>query len=355
MNASTRIDVHHHLVPPAFDAVMARRGITHVAGAPLPKWTPERSLAVMDDNGIAAAILSHAAPGVYFGDRQEAIDLARACNDYAVEVRDRNAGRFGFFGVVPMPLTEESCREAIHALDTLKADGIVLLGSTDGIFLGDRRLDELMHELNSRRAVVFVHPNIHATSDQLGLGTPGFMLEFLCDTTRAATNLIMTGTIEKYPCISWILAHAGGFLPYVAWRLSLGNLMADIAPNVPQGVLTYIRRFYFDTALSPSPYVMAALKQLVDPGQILFGSDFPFAPEPLAANQVIALDKLNVWSEAEKASIRRGNALALFPRFADAGEDAPGRQANGRASASVRMRNLVRKPVLAFAERMRQR
>ncbi|MEJ6850263.1 amidohydrolase family protein [Sinorhizobium fredii] len=65
---------------------------------------------------------------------------------------------------------------------------------------------------------------------------------------------------------------------------------------------------------SPSDlHAMAAQKQLVEPSHILFGSDFPFAPAPMTANQVAALDKLYVWTEKEKAGICRGNALALFP------------------------------------------
>jgi hypothetical protein len=43
-----RIDVHHHLIPPAFVQEMQRRGITEVASTPLPKWTPEKSIEVMD-------------------------------------------------------------------------------------------------------------------------------------------------------------------------------------------------------------------------------------------------------------------------------------------------------------------
>jgi 6-methylsalicylate decarboxylase len=62
-----RIDVHHHLVPPPFRQAMEGRGITHVAGAPLPKWTPEASIDVMDANGIGTAVTALSAPDVYFG------------------------------------------------------------------------------------------------------------------------------------------------------------------------------------------------------------------------------------------------------------------------------------------------
>ena len=312
-----RIDVHHHLIPPAITATFAKRGITKVAGAEFPAWTPESSLNLMELCGIRTALLSHAAPGVYFGDREETKSLARSCNDYAAELVAKHPGRFGFFAVLPMPFTQDACAEAIYALDALKADGVVLLGSTDGKFLGDPSFDELMAELNRRKTIVFVHPNVHKTSTEIGLNIPEFFVEFLCDTTRAAMNLIFKGATERYPDIRWILSHAGGFLPYIAWRLSLADGIPPLAKNAPQGVLTYIKRFYYDTALSPSPFAMAALKELVDPSHILFGSDYPFAPAMVAGMEVQALDQLKVFDAATKAGIDRGHALNLFPKYKD--------------------------------------
>lgn len=318
-----RIDVHHHLFPPALYAALAAKGITEVASTPVPKWTPADSIAVMDANGIATALTSISAPGVSFSDRQsvgEACDLARACNEFAAEMAVKHPGRFGSFAVLPMPYTEHACKEAIYALDVLKADGVVLLGSTAGKFLGDPAFEDLMAELDRRKAIVFVHPNIHQTSTEIGLSTPAFIVEFLCDTTRAAVNLILTGTMERYPSIRWILSHAGGFLPYIAWRVSLANNFPDVASRAPQGVLTYIRRFYFDTALSPSPFALAALRELVEPSHILFGSDFPFAPAPLIGVEVENLQKIKLFDDATMAGIGRGHALGLFPQYAEPGE-----------------------------------
>jgi len=310
-----RIDVHHHVIPPAFIRTMDAHGLTEVASTPLPKWTVDQSIAVMDANGIQTAITSLSAPGVYFGDEREARDLARACNEFSAEIAAAHPGRFGSFAVLPMPFTEHACAEAIHALDVLKADGVVLLGSTEGKFLGDPGFDELMDELNRRKAIVFVHPNLHPTTDQIGLNIPFFMVEFLCDTTRAATNLILSGTLARYPDIRWILSHAGGFLPFIAWRVALADNFPHFQANAPEGVLTYVRRFYYDTALSPSPFAMAALKALVDPSHILFGSDFPFAPAPLIGLEVAAMGDLQTFDAATKAGIDRGHALSLFPRF----------------------------------------
>ncbi len=312
------IDVHHHNIPPAFVKVMADKGIKKVAGAPLPVWTPEKSIDVMDSNGIQTSITSLSAPGVHFGDGvKQAQTLARQCNDFSAEMVAKYPKRFGSFAVLPMPFTEASCTEAVYALDTLESDGVVLLGSTDGKFLGDDSYIELMAELNQREAVVFVHPNIHSSSESLGLNIPGFFLEFLCDTTRAALNLILTGTIEMYPKIKWLLAHSGGFLPYIAWRVSLANMLPKFAENVPQGILHYIKKFYYDTALSPSRYSLVVLKELVDPSHILFGSDFPFAPVPLVSLESKTLSEVDLWTEKEQYGINRGNALGLFPKYCE--------------------------------------
>lgn len=350
-----RIDVHHHVIPPAFVEAMQAKGIDKVAGALLPKWTAEKSIAVMDANGIQTAITSLSAPGVHFGDGVgPAAELARRCNEFSAAMAVRYPGRFGFFAVLPMPFTEAACAEAIHALDVLKADGVVLLGSTDGYFLGDARFEELMSELDRRHATVFVHPNLHVTSENIGLDMPGFLIEFLCDTTRAAVNLILSGTLERYPNIRWILAHAGGFLPFVAGRVALAQIL-DVHDRAPKGVLHYIQRFYFDTALSPSRYSMVALKELVDPTHILFGSDFPFAPAPVTALQCHTLAESDLFAEPVQYGISRSHALELFPRYRLADEVVTAQPIFAGESISGRIKRAMTGPMASLGESMRNR
>ncbi|MBN8847962.1 MULTISPECIES: amidohydrolase family protein [unclassified Sphingomonas] len=344
-----RIDVHHHLIPPAWREEAERVGLSTVAGAPLPDWSPEASLAVMDANGIGTAILSLSAPGIHLGDRARARDVARASNEYAADLRVRHPGRFGSFAVLPMPNAEDSAREAEYALDTLGADGVVLLGSTDGVFLGDPRLDELMAELDRRDAVVFVHPNLHATSEALGLDLPGFFVEFLCDTTRAAANLIFSGRLHRYPRIRFILAHAGGFLPYITWRLSLANEIPALAAKVPGGVLAAVRSFYFDTALSPAPWVLRLLKDLVGIDHVLFGSDFPFAPAIAVGMECKTLTTADAIDASDRAAIDRANAVALF------GGDRWSGQAGPPHGVADRLRRAAQGPIVAVADRLRDR
>src|SRR5262245_12218632 len=116
------IDVHHHILPPVYMAEARERVIAQGQGylpAPVLQWTPENTLAEMDQNGVATAIVSISTPGVWFGGARAARALARKCNEYAARMVADHPGRFGFFAAVPLPDTEGSLREVAYAFDVL--------------------------------------------------------------------------------------------------------------------------------------------------------------------------------------------------------------------------------------------
>lgn len=326
-----RIDVHHHAVPDIYVDEMNRQGYVASHGRGFPGWSPRASLDLMDQYGIAAAVTSISSPGVYLGDAGKAIGLARKLNEYSAAMVQQNPARLGFFAILPMPLTGDSIAEATYALDELNADGVVLLASAGDRYLGDPDFEELMSELNRRKCVVFIHPNIHSTSDQVPLDIPGFYLEFMFDTTRAVANLVYSGTLERHQDIKWIVAHAGAAVPYLAWRISLANSEPQYLANAPRGAMAYLKTLYYDTALSPTRYSMASLLELVEPTQILFGSDFPFAPEILVGVEVQKMDENPLFDDRTRHMVLRENALRLFPRFRQSGE-----QPSSRAAHSLR-------------------
>ena len=72
-------------------------------------------------------------------------------NEYAASVVSQNPSRFGFFAFLPMPDLDASMEEAKYALDSLKADGVVLLGNTRGRYWSEAEFHPLLDELNKRR------------------------------------------------------------------------------------------------------------------------------------------------------------------------------------------------------------
>jgi len=310
-----RIDVHHHILPREYLTAVAKFGAVDGGGIAFPPWSPEAAISLMDRCGIATAVTSIAAPGVYFGDRASARALARRCNEYSARLVGDQPSRFGAFAVLPLPDVDAALDELAYASDTLHLDGVVLLASIGDLYLGDRALDPLFAELDRRRAVVFVHPTIPSTSQALKLTLPGAMIEFVFDTTRAVANLIYSGTLERYQDLSIILSHAGGTVPYVAWRLAQGAVIPALRERAPQGAIAYLKRLYYDTAMSATPYALNSLRELVDPSHILFGSDSPFLPEPLVEASIAGLRSYGAFDASARAAIERDNALALFPRL----------------------------------------
>ena len=312
---SHRIDVHHHIVPPEYVKALSDRGITESGGMPFPQWGADTALDLMDRHSIETAITSISCPGVYFGDLAFARDLARRCNEISARLVSDHPQRFGAFAVLPLPDVEAALLELEYALDTLKLDGVTLLASIGNQYLGDPAFDALFAELNRRKTVVFIHPAVPPGSDVPKLILPPSLVEFTFDTTRAVTNLLFSGTLERYPDIRFILSHAGGTVPYLAWRISLGEWLPGMIERVPQGVIAYLKRLYYDTALSTTSYTLRSLQELVDISQIIFGSDYPFLPEPAIAATIADLQGYDGFDEKARAAIEHDNALGLFPRL----------------------------------------
>jgi predicted TIM-barrel fold metal-dependent hydrolase len=328
MTSPRRIDLHTHFLPDGYRKVLARHGQDTIAGTPVPEWSADLHQEFMREWGIDTAVVSISDPGVYFGDVGEARETARLVNEEGAALIRANPDRWGALATLPLPDLDGALAELQHALDELELDGVALLSSVDGVYLGDPSLADLYEELDRRRAMVFVHPAV--PNERPALVYPPFLFEFTFDTTRAFVNLMYLGVFKNYPNIRWVFAHGGGTLPYLAFRMSLGAFNELVAGNVPDGPPAYYARAYYDTALSYAPSAIASLREVAPLDHIAFGSDWPFArqlfevpasdvPEwgahlvPRDGDPAPALRDL---SEAERAQIDRGTAGDLLPRLA---------------------------------------
>jgi predicted TIM-barrel fold metal-dependent hydrolase len=303
-----RIDTHQHIVPPAYAAWLDQQGVT-AGGLPIPKWSAEGALDLMESARIETGILSVSTPGVHLGNDGAARSMARLVNEFAADAVRQHPGRFGFFATLTLPDVDGALAEAAYALDLLGADGVVLLTNVRGVYLGDASIEPLMEELERRKAVVFVHPSELPAPAVPGI--PPFAADFLLDTTRAGINMARRGWLEHYPNVKIILSHGGGFIPYAAERIAR---MCSPDGDSARGIEN-LRRFYFDTALASSPYALPSLLAFADPSHIFFGSDWPYAPKERSLHFAELLDKFELASDLRMA-IERGNAERVFRRLA---------------------------------------
>lgn len=306
--APFRIDVHHHLAPPGFvREIVARK----TGQRPLMEWTPAKSIEAMDRAGIATAITSVSEPGVWYVDNAAARVLARECNEYGARMAGDYPGRFGLFASLPIPDVEGSLREIEYSLDVLKADGICMMTSYGGQYLGDPAFAPVMDELNRRKAVVYTHPVRANCCRNLVPGVGENVIELATDTARTITSLLVSGTPARCPQVRFIFSHAGGTLPSLTGRiLQLYQARKEFAQRLPDGPLAELKKFYYDTANASNQWALAPLLKLVSVSQIVLGTDYPLRSPEANVRDLSALG----FSAGDLQAIFRENALALLPR-----------------------------------------
>ena len=311
------VDVHTHIIVSEYTEVLKAHGAELEETFPLPTWSAERHIAFMDSAGIRTAVLTLPAPQPYYNNIKESAECIRRVNEISAMIKRQYPGRFKFCAALPLPDIDAAIREAIYALDTLKADGIKLATNSRGQYLGDEALDPLMEVLNERRAVIIIHPHRPTPyPEKIIATTPLAMYEYPAETTRAVVNMLARNVLVRYPNLKVVVPHCGSFLP-----LALPRMKSILPAMVKQGYMQPVdwegnlSRLYFDLAGNPTTEVLRALLTITTPEHILYGSDYPYLPDAiLQANlqrlkQTLAADK----ELAEYADIfLRKNAESLF-------------------------------------------
>jgi predicted TIM-barrel fold metal-dependent hydrolase len=296
-----RIDVHHHLFPPAFIAKLVEHE-HYLARGVARHWTPQVSIEDMDSAGVASAITSITAPGFAIVEPEKLSRFNRESNEYAARMVADHPGRFGFFASLPLPDVDASLKEIAYALDVLKADGIGFLTSYRDKWLGDPAFAPVMDELDRRNALAYVHPTAPDCCRNLLPGIPDWVIEFPADTTRTIASLLFSGTIARCRGIRFIFAHVGGILPLVTEHLVRAAQFE---------VRTELQRFHYDTALRAHPTGLSSALQMVGVSQLLFGTDAPLRKSQAQVEGLRAYG----FSESDLRKIDYENARRLLPRF----------------------------------------
>ena len=278
INSQGVVDVHAHLLPTEFVEALEGEDRLMDEGFPLPKYDVEKHIQWMDESGVQTSVLTLAAP------QPSSASIIRQTNETAARIKKEHPGRFLFCAALPLPDVEAAIKEAIYALDTLKADGIKLATNVQGQYLGAPELDTLFSVLNERRAVVTLHPHRpEPVNRQVMQQTPLAMQEYLSETTRAVTNMISRNVLARYPEVKVVVPHCGAYLPLAVPRMK--SLTPVMQMNKMVGEIDWdanLAALYYDLAGAHSPEVIRMMLTITTPDHLLYGSDYPYvAPQVL--------------------------------------------------------------------------
>lgn len=272
-----RVDVHAHLYPAAYRAVMQRLGgetTRYPLGGDAQDELDAR-FEMMDNAGVDLQVLSVSSQLPYFDREADAVEGARAANDLYAEFAARYPGRFRAFAVTPLPHVDAALNEMARALDELKMVGVTIGTSVMNRSAADPAFEPLWAELNRRAAVLFVHPA------GLGLCSPlvrDFGLTWPVgapfEDTMFAMHVIQRRIPVRYPNLKIIVPHFGGLISLVLPRIDQHEGLFMKEASEPASVTA--KRLWYDTVGHGSIEALRCAHAAFGADRLVYGSDYPF-------------------------------------------------------------------------------
>lgn len=323
-----RYDVHTHHYPRAYFSLIERSGgdfafATDPSGQTIIRYRGSRFFGVtpamtdpalrltdMTRAGIDVAVLSLSTPNVFFAEGSAQTPVARMVNDAYAELIKAQPDRFKGFASIPMDDPDAAVRELHRAIDDLKLNGVILLSNIRGRALTDPAYRPFFAEADRMKLCILLHPMLPASADAFRDFVLGPLVGFPFDTTLAVARMCYAGMLKELPNIRWIVAHAGGAIPYLAERLDNGYRdFAEDRVNIDDLPSAYLKRLYYDT-VTFSPHVLRLLRDWAGAEHMAMGSDYPHKLGDIT-RAVTTIEALDVAAD-ERDRIFSGTARAIL-------------------------------------------
>lgn len=321
------IDFHNHFYPPEYLAALRReptvvRVDEDAEGNPRLHYPGDYNIVVrghrdiayrqqvLDEHGVATQVLTFTTPGVQVEEPARAAAWARRVNDALAAIVEARRPRFAALATLPLNDPAASAVELERAMTELKLPGAMIFSNVNGVGLDDARFLPLYERADALGAVLYIHPahpvGVEAMTDYWLMPLVGFPF----DTTLAAAKIVFSGVAARFPRITWVLAHLGGAIPYLAERLDRGyHAFAECRAQLDRPPSEYLRRFYYDT-VNFDPDALALAVRFAGADRLVAGSDYPHQIGSLLRMKA-SLEALDV-SDCDREAILGGNAARIL-------------------------------------------
>jgi aminocarboxymuconate-semialdehyde decarboxylase len=238
-------------------------------------------LAAMDQAQIDFQILSPS-PLTYFHfiPIEQARAWCRAWNEGLARTLHGHANRVAGLASLPMQDPHSAAEALEHAVSELGLVGAAI-GTDFGQSLDSPALDVLYAQAVRLDVPLFIHGGPAGID-----GPPGdpnlrrYDLDVVCgfaaQGTIAVATLIYGGVLRRHPKLRICVSDGGGATPFLAGRMRQASLKRPWAPDwlKQDGAFEQeLAKLWFDTNVG-DPRSLALLAQVVEPGQLVMGTNF---------------------------------------------------------------------------------
>lgn len=315
------LDVHAHLIPvdpdrlAEIDEVEWREGKIWIDGHAVgvtSLYEPKKLIAWMDRNDVENALVS-APPPTYRADLTAAAaeSWSNYLNDGLFQICAEYPDRLIALPHLPIEHPGVSLAVASQYMERSKVGFSIGPGGEPGVVLSDPAFEALWQILDDNSSFVMIHPG-SCCDGRLS----AFYLENLLgnphETSIATAHLVFANVPERYPNITYCLAHGGGTVPAVAGRWQRG--FDSDRPGVNkefEAPLVSLRRFYADSIVH-STAALTLSESVFGQDHILFGSDWPFPMGLIEVDEQLAGITAETYERLGQRNPKRLLASKLF-------------------------------------------
>jgi aminocarboxymuconate-semialdehyde decarboxylase len=328
--ASTRIDIHSHVIPARMidgiakmpQAFAARiegepgaQRVIHEQGYAYPLFAEfhdvEAKLESMDRKGIDVSVVSPAPPMFYYwADVDVALHAARLVNDGIADMVHAKPGRLRGMATIPLQHPDAAIAEMERVVREHGFKAVEIGTSVEGEQLAEARFRPILRRAQDLGVFVFAHPYYVGAKRGLENDNLTNLIGNPLDTTIMLANLMFSGALDELPGLKIVLAHGGGFTPYQIGRLVHGHLVrAETHAKSRTSPKALLSRLYFDSLVFDPP-ALRYLVDLVGADHVCIGTDAPFdMADDAPLSTIAAMPRL---TSVEQHDICCGTALRLL-------------------------------------------
>ena len=268
-------------------------------------------------------VISVVHPPEAVADPQKAAELAKLANDGMAELVKQYPDRFiGALGCLPMNNMEAALKEADRCINELGFKGIQIHTPINNKPLDSPEFIPLYEKMAKYDLPIFIHPWRAPDYPDYTTETTSKFLAFLTwdwdyEETLAMHRLALSGILEKYPDLKFVVHHGGSMIPFFNSRIpnagqpglfTLGD--PKIYAELSKPTVFYFKKFYADVSSMPGPAIIEIPTQFYGADHMLFATDYPF-PGSKPGTIIDYVRKMNI-SDADKTKIFETNAKKLL-------------------------------------------
>jgi len=275
----------------------------------------------MDRNGITVQVLSkagvHITPSADQFDGKEAIAFAQKFNDgFAKKIAERPE-RFAAFAHLAASIPEAAADELERTVTYFGFKGTLISGTIRGAFLDDPKFAPMLARAEKLDVPIYIHPGMPPAEvrkayyegfpNNISFGLATFAWGWHYEVALHVMRLAVSGTMDKYPRLNFIIGHMGEGLPAMLARCEhqFGKELSFLSRPLGKTITDQV--YVTSAGFFTNPPFVAALETFgID--RLMFSVDYPYASN---ADGRAFLEKVPL-SPADRAKFAHGNADRLL-------------------------------------------